>query len=114
MSILDSLPSDPACVTVAKELLTDAHTIYNQMLDMYNSSTQRFWNNRYYQECSPSGISEALGNNAKELFILHYQLGQFLNSIKPGCVDATNTMIGNFTLNDDGTVTILPKIDNNN
>jgi hypothetical protein len=52
-------------------------------------------------------MSTALGNDAKEMFELHYKLGQLINSIKPEAILETNSHIGNFTLNEDGTVTVI-------
>lgn len=89
---------------IGESLISEAIGLYNHMSETYTNGTLKFWKN---PECSPAEIAGSLGNKGKELFLLHYQLGQLLNSINPGSTDSINNIIGNFTINEDGTITIL-------
>ena len=106
MSILsqpNTNDKDPAEIA-AKRLINMTKQIYNQMVQTYNQGTQIFWKNN---NASASEVSTKLGNNAKEIFELHYKLGQLLSTIKPEDIASANALIGNFTMNDDGTVTVV-------
>jgi hypothetical protein len=104
MSILDSNNYKPSSDSVAQGLKTEASSLFNVIVSTYINGTLSFWNNPYY---TPAEMSTALGNDAKEMFELHYKLGQLINSIKPEAILETNSHIGNFTLNEDGTVTVI-------
>jgi flagellar basal body rod protein FlgG len=64
-----------------------------------------FWDN---SNATPEQLSVALGNDAKQLFQLHYQLGQLISTVNPADIAIGASVIGQFTMNEDGTVTILP------
>lgn len=102
MNILQTQVSEAEIV--ASNLISEAVGLYNHIRETYSTGTSRFWKNPH---ATPQDIASALGTNAKELFLLHYQIGQLLNSINPGSVDNVNSVIGSFTMNDDGTVSIL-------
>lgn len=103
MSILNNNNQDEAKM-VADSLISEAVGLYNHMNDIYTNGTHKFWK---HPSLTPQQIANGLENKGKELFLLHYQLGQLLNSINPGSVDNVNSVIGSFTMNDDGTVSIL-------
>jgi hypothetical protein len=48
----------------------------------------------------------ALGSDAKEIFELHAKLGALIASVKPEAISEGSAVVGNFTMNDDGSVTI--------
>ena len=79
------------------------------MVDSFNNGSNNFWNNRLV---APSAIADALGSDAREVFELHYALGQLIGSIKPEAIELGLSKIGQFTMNEDGTVTILPSSGN--
>jgi len=110
MSILDNndpvVIREPAAKRAARNLIEQTRQTYNQMVNAFNNGAQTFWNNN--GGATPSDIAAELGTNAKEVFELHYKLGQFIASIKPEAVVEGNNLVGNFTMNEDGTVTILP------
>lgn len=105
MSILDNVnninPESPEYI--ANNLKDSAARTYQLILMMYKEGIEKFWNN---PSASPTQICDALGNDAKEVFELHYKLGQFISNIKPEDINNINNSIGNFTINNDGTVTI--------
>ena len=103
MSILENNNQDEAKI-VADSLISEAIGLYNHMNETYTNGTYRFWK---HPLLAPQEIANGLGSKGKELFLLHYQLGQLLNSIKPGSIDSANSVISNFTMNEDGTVTVL-------
>jgi len=102
MGILETT-NDEARAT-AENLISEALGLYNHMISVYQDGTNKFWK---HPTLSSQQIADKLGNRGKELFLLHYQLGQLLNTVNPGCVDGVNSNIGNFTLNEDGTVTVI-------
>ena len=96
-------PKTPA--EIAESLKLQAKTIYNNMLGVFNRGSKMFWDNT---NATPEQIAAALGNDAKELFSLHYKLGQLISTIDPVAISEGSSVIGQFTMNEDGTVTILP------
>lgn len=106
MSILDNnvQPLTPAEIT-AKNLKTSTKQTFQMMVNAFNAGSISFWNNT---RATPAEISEALGTDAKEVFELHYALGQLIASVKPEAINRGLSIIGQFTMNEDGTVTILP------
>lgn len=93
----------PSKIKIAERLKHQTKYIFQTMVDGFNSGSEIFWNN---PNATPSEIAEALGQDAKEIFELHYKLGQLINNIKPESITQGLSMIGNFTMNEDGTVTV--------
>lgn len=108
MSILDN-NSTPAPVPPAKmaaqRLIQMTKQTYNQMVQSFNQGSQVFWANG--MGATPEAIAAELGTDAKEVFELHYKLGQLIASVKPEAIVEGASLVGNFTMNEDGTVTIL-------
>jgi hypothetical protein len=73
----------------------------------FNAGSINFWNN---PKATPTQIADALGTDAKEVFELHYALGQLIGSVKPQVISSGLSLIGQFTMNEDGTVTITEQI----
>lgn len=108
MSILDG-DNEPILISpakiAAKRLVNQTRNTYEQMVQAFNQGSQIFWANN--TGATPADIASELGANAREVFELHYQLGQFISSIKPEAIIEGSSLVGNFTMNEDGTVTIL-------
>ena len=104
MSILENNPPEitPAQRS-AKILIRSAKSLFDQMVSTFNSGTSTFWNNN---SATPSEIADVLGDDAKELFELHYKLSLLISEIKPEAISESLPLVGNFTMNEDGTVTI--------
>jgi hypothetical protein len=95
---------DPA-VRAANMLKNNVRQTFNMMVQAFNQGAKNFWIN---PQVSPEQISAALGTDAKEVFELHAKLGQLLASVKPESIAEGSSVVGNFTINDDGTVTVIP------
>ena len=107
MSILnrnDDVPLVPPAKMAANRLVNMTRQTYNQMVQSYNQGSRIFWQNT--MGATPSEVAAELGTDAKEVFELHYKLGQLLASVDPNSVTEANSFIGNFIMNNDGTVTI--------
>lgn len=88
----------------AKNLIDQTRHTFNVMVNAFNIGSRHFWNN---PNSSASEIAEALGPNAREVFELHYALGQLIGSVKPESIQIGLSVVGQFTMNEDGTVTII-------
>lgn len=106
MSILDDSPNniETPAENIAKNLIDSTRRTFLMMKNAFNAGSLIFWNN---SGATPAEIAQALGTNAREVFQLHYALGQFLTSIKPDSISRGMEVVGQFTINEDGTVTIL-------
>lgn len=108
MGVLDNnnepKPTIPTGSLAANRLKLLTRQTYLQMVQAFNEGATLFWNNP--NDISPSDIAEALGSDAKEIFELHAKLGNLLSSVKPEAISQGISIIGQFTMNNDGTVTI--------
>jgi hypothetical protein len=107
MSILEqgnAGPQVPPATQAANRLKQMARQSYLQMAQAYNQGAKIFWANG--QGATPNEIAAALGTDAAEVFTLHYLLGQLLAGVKPDSITEGQALIGQATLNEDGTVTI--------
>ena len=89
---------------IAQALKMQAKSIYINMVNTFNRGSKMFWDN---PNATPEQLSTALGNDAKQLFELHHQLGQLIATVNPADIAIGASVIGQFTMNEDGTVTIL-------
>jgi hypothetical protein len=96
-------PTQPS--EIADALRTQATNIYNNMVSVFNRGSKMFWDN---PNATPEQIAASLGTDAKQLFELHYKLGQLISSVDPLAIYAGSSVIGQFTMNEDGTVTVIP------
>lgn len=105
MSVLDNDPQQTESEKIALGLKVSTKRIFQGMVNAFNVGSMSFWNN---PRATPSEIATALGTDAKEIFQLHYALGQLISNIKPKSIEQGLSLIGQFNINEDGTVTILP------
>ena len=84
-------------------LRNQAKIIYNNMVNVFNRGSKLFWNN---PNATPQQIADSLGTDAKELFELHYKLGQLISTINPADITEGSSVVGNFVYEEDGRVTI--------
>jgi hypothetical protein len=101
------IPTEPQ--EIAESLKTQAKSIYNNMVNTFNRGSKMFWSS---PSATPVEIAAALGNDGKQLFELHYKLGQLISTVNPMDIAQGSTVIGQFTMNEDGTVTVLPSSGN--
>lgn len=105
MSILDKeIQQDNNAVLVSADILRVFKSLFNHMIDEYRHATNLFWRN---SKATPQEIVNVFGEDAGEVFQKHYALGQLLSSLDAEQVNEINQVIGNFTQNEDGTVTII-------
>lgn len=106
MSILDINPAPQLtdAQIIANTLKDATIQTFQMMVNSFNSGAKTFWDN---PQASPSEIAQELGSNAREVFQLHYMLGQLIGSVKPESIAEGWSLVGQFTMNEDGTVTII-------
>lgn len=104
MSILDKeIVQESNAIVVASDIIRVFKQLYNHMIEEYRHGTNLYWRN---SKATPQEIADVFGTDAAEIFQNHYALGQLLASINPEEVAEINQAVGNFTINEDGTVTI--------
>lgn len=106
MGVLDNpnVPDVPASVRVANQLKQQARMAYNQLVQVFNSGSQMFWQNG---RATPVEIAEALGTDGKEVFQLHGKIGALLAEISPAAIQPGLSVVGEFSYNNDGSVTVV-------
>ena len=107
MGVLDNnvpRPSTPPAALAANRLKMLTRQTYQQMVQSFNQGTKIFWQNS--NGVSPAEISAELGTDAKEIFELHAKLAALLASVNPEAIGEATILVGQFTMNNDGTVTI--------
>ena len=106
MSILGqpSVPEVDPAVRVANMIKNQTRQAFRQMLMAFNRGSNNFWKNPVV---TPQQIATALGTDAKEVFEIHFKIRDLLASVKPEAIEQGDSVVGQFTLNEDGTVTIL-------
>jgi len=92
---------------ISDVLKLQAKNIYSNMVGVFNRGSKMFWDN---PNATPEQIASSLGTDAKQLFELHYKLGQLIASVDPLAIAPGSSVIGQFTMNEDGTVTINPPL----
>lgn len=107
MSILnDENQLQPSAEKIAAEKLKQiSKTTFEIMVSAFNSGSQEFWNNS--NGASPSGIAAELSTDAGEVFYLHARLGELISLINPAKIQSGLSIVGEFTQNEDGTITII-------
>ena len=98
---------DPA-KQAAIDLLRQAQHTFRMMSNNFNEGARKFWQNN--DGATPEQIATELGTDAAEVFQLHAKLGALLSEVDPASVQHGLEVVGNFTINKDGTITILPTI----
>lgn len=106
MSILNDQPVNEQPEQIAaQKLIQITKQTYHQMVNAFNQGAQIFWKDG--NGASPAQIAAELGNNAKEIFELHYMLGQLIGNVQPESIQEGVSLIGQFTMHEDGTITVL-------
>jgi hypothetical protein len=107
MSILDSVVNSEnlAPERISNSIKIQTKQNFESMVMFFNEGAKSFWKN---PNATPTQLANSLGVSAKEIFELHYALGQFISSIKPEAIEEGLSVIGQFIMNEDDTVTILP------
>jgi len=106
MSVLNkdvNLRPDPAKQAAIDLIRTTQHT-FGMMTHAFNEGSRKFWSNP--DGATPQQIADELGTDAAEVFQLHSKLGTLLAEVDPTSVTEGLSIVGNFTMNEDGTVTV--------
>jgi hypothetical protein len=105
MGVLDNQPVSPipSAERVAKQIKQQAKITYQQLLQVFNNGARQFWQN---PQATPAEIAAALGTDAVEVFQLHGKIGALLATINPAVIAEGASVVGEFTYNADGTVTV--------
>lgn len=115
MGVLDNnqmpINTVPVSVRAANKLKGMANQTFQGMVNAFNAGASIFWNNP--NGATPQEIANTLGSDAKEIFELHAKLGSLIASIKPESIAEGSSVVGQFTINEDGTVTIIEPNQNN-
>jgi hypothetical protein len=105
MSILNNpTPQQvPTAERVANQIVNQTRMTFQQLVSVYNEGARSFWAN---PRATPQEVAAALGTNAAEVFNLHAKIGTLLAEVKPDAITAGQAVVGQFTVNADGTVTV--------
>ena len=87
----------------AADIIGRSRGCFEAMVATHNSLMELFWN--HPQGLTPQQVSDSLGTAAASLFILGGQLQQLCNAVKPESCPKLPSHA--FTINPDGTVTVL-------
>jgi hypothetical protein len=105
MSILNN--QDPQQMSsadrAANQIVNQARSVFRQLVSAYNDGAKAFWNN---PRATPQQVAAALGTDAAEVFGLHAKIGALLAEVKPEVIAPGQAVVGTFTVNSDGTVTV--------
>lgn len=108
MSILNNdNPTQPSAEKIAADKIKQiTRATFEIMVSAFNAGSIEFWNNP--NGAISSGIAVELGSNAGEVFYLHARLGELIGLIDPSRIQQGLEVVGQFTQNEDGTVTVIP------
>jgi hypothetical protein len=95
----------PVSEKVARQIKNETRNTFKDMVKAFNGGAKLFWQND--RGVTPADIAVALGSDAKEIFELHAKLGALIASIKPEAISAGASLVGSFTVNEDGTVSVV-------
>jgi hypothetical protein len=95
----------PPASMAANSLIGEARDVWNRMVGSFNESAKFFWS--HPGGLTPQEIADALGETAVEVFTLHGKLGQLIAGVDESAVSPSVGLVGEFTYNEDGTVTIV-------
>ena len=109
MGVLDTpdVPEVVPAVRVAQQLKQQTRNTFQQLVQAFNQGAQSFW---AHPRAKPSEIAAALGTDAKEIFELHGKIGALLATIQPAAIAAGASVVGQFSYNEDGTVTAVDPV----
>jgi len=89
----------------ANQIKQNVRQTFQSLVVAFNNGARQFWRN---PQATPSQIAAALGTDAVEVFQLHAKLGALLADVRPAAIQEGASVVGQFTYNADGTVTVIP------
>lgn len=106
MSILnrqDQMAEVSPAVNAARNMVRQTKMTYDGLVLAFNQGAKNFWRN---PRATPQEIAAALGTDAKEVFELHAKVGAFIASINPSAIAEGQSVVGEFSYNANGSVTV--------
>jgi hypothetical protein len=105
MSVLNNpeVPEVAPADRAARQIRQQARATFQQLASTFNQTSRQFWSN---PQATPAEIAAALGTDAAEVFALHGRLGAMLTAVRPEAIAEGVALVGQFSINADGTVTI--------
>mgnify|MGYP003336235778 CR=1 FL=1 len=105
MSILDkpSVPEITPAIKIAAQIKQNVRSVYQQLLNTLEQNCKLLWKN---PQANPSEIASALGTDASEVIKIFDHLTSALENIKTGSTVESKKIVGKFTVNEDGTITV--------
>ncbi len=88
---------------VARNIANQVDSSYRQIVTMYETGLRRFWQN---PKATPQEIADQLGVRAAKVFSLHGALYQLIKTANPQEALTELSSVGDFTANEDGSITI--------
>lgn len=107
MVIISDAPTRTPEEATADALAGEAREVWQRIVASYNDASLFFWANP--SGLAPQAIADALGTKGKDVFQLHYRLGEFIASIKPEAIAKGLEVVGAFSYREDGSVEVTPK-----
>lgn len=102
MGILNTSPQTPAQLT-ATRITNDIRRAYNQMIQVFNTSSRLIWNNT---QASPEEMFTAFGTDAAQLFVMSGAIITLANTVAGVSLPSPVPPNYSFTINNDGSVTL--------
>jgi len=90
-------------VRAARQMVHQTKATYDGLVAAFNDGAKNFWS---HPRATPQEIAAALGTDAKEVFELHAKIGAFLAEINPESIAPGQAVVGEFSYNADGSVTV--------
>ena len=90
-------------VRAARQMVRQAKQTYDGLVGAFNEGAVNFWR---HPRATPQEIAAELGTDAKEVFELHAKIGAFIATINPEAIAPGSAVVGEFSYNADGSVTV--------
>jgi len=90
--------------TKADTIRNTTVAIYESMKEAFNQGSTMFWAS---EDATPEDIAAYLGTNASGIFYLHARLGEVLALVDPSGIAEGLSVVGEYTQNGDGSITII-------
>lgn len=100
---LDYMPQVEEANQAAQNIISQLQGIFIRNKRAFEYTSETFWAN---PNVTPQQIADVLGENASGIFALHAKLGELLAMVDPTSVSHGLSFVGEFTTNEDGTITI--------
>lgn len=111
MALLQNARQETLIETQAKvssQIARDVEHVHQFLIARYNHIMKTFWK---HPRLTPQQVSDSLGTEAVELFLLGGKLTEMIISITPESASELEVPLYPYTINEDGSVTIPEPIE---